>query len=124
MAKMQSMAYTKTEQKEKKNGPIAVGSSADGPKYPYGLRLCLDSDTLEKLGLDSLPPVGKRQMLTALVEVCSTSQREEADGDKHKSLDLQIVKMGLGPVSEKSLDRNDPDYISKLQEEESAEGED
>lgn len=113
-----SMAYTKAEIK-KKNSPknsLMACSPGDGPKYPYGLKVCIENDTLEKLGIENLPKVGKRMTLTALVEVCSVSAREEQDGDEHKNLDLQIVKMSLAPATDSAPDKDDPDYISKMQD--------
>lgn len=113
---MVSMAYTKAEQKKRDKGMAVPQSFGDGPKYPYGLKLCLDEAILDKLDLDSLPKVGTRMVLSALVEVCSTSQRQESDGDKVRNLDLQIVKMGLGSNKEGAPDKDDPDYIAKMQE--------
>lgn len=118
--KMTSMAYTPAEQKKReKANKLACGPEGSaGPRYPWGLTLRLEDDAVEKLGLEDLPKVGKKMMLTALVEVCETSQREEKKGEKKQCLSLQIVKMGLGPNKPEGEDpdRNDPDYISKMQE--------
>lgn len=69
-------------------------SDSDLPKYPYGLSLCLDDETLKKLGITELPPVGTVMQLTALVEVCSISNYENQEGSD-KSLNLQITDMEL-----------------------------
>lgn len=66
----------------------------DLPKYPYGLSLCLDDETLKKLGITDLPPVGTVMQLTALVEVCSISNYENQSGSD-KSLNLQVTDMEL-----------------------------
>lgn len=127
--KLTSMAYTKAEEKKRNEGMKIGGESPSGPRYPYGLKLCLEDEVVDKLGLDELPKVGKKMRLTAVVEVCGTSQREEVKGKKRQTLDLQIVKMGLGPntAEGEAPDRNDPDYIAKMQDrydEDEDEGED
>lgn len=40
---------------------VAVAPSKDnGPRYPWGLSLTLDEETIARLGLKSLPKVGTR----------------------------------------------------------------
>lgn len=69
--------------------------NADKPEYPYGLRLCLDNDTLKKLGITKVSAVGSKMKLNALVEVCSTSAYETKENGMMQTMDLQIVEMGL-----------------------------
>lgn len=78
--------------------------SDDQPAYPYGLSIQLDDETLAKLGITDLPPVGTVMQLTALVEVCSVSQYENQDGAEN-SMSLQITDMELanGNAEPKSL---------------------
>lgn len=66
----------------------------DLPRYPYGLTVCLDDETLEKLGITQLPAVGTVMQLTALAEVCSVSQYENQTGSDN-NLSLQITDMEL-----------------------------
>jgi len=56
----------------------------------YGLRLCLNEDVLEKLGLDMPLPVGATVQITANAVVVAG----RADGDM-KSMELQVVELGL-----------------------------
>lgn len=70
-------------------------SPGDAPAYPYGLRLCLDTETLEKLGITDLPRVGTVITLQARAEVVSTGVNQEQDGDKRMHCDLQITDMAL-----------------------------
>lgn len=96
MAALKSMAYTKAEQKER-NSPskdCAVGMYS-GDKYPYGLRLDLNSQALAKLDLENLPKVGTKMTLTAEVEVVATRSSDRANGEPEQSMELQIVKLGL-----------------------------
>jgi len=64
-------------------------------EYPYGLRICLTHEVLEKLGITDLPEVGSKMKLQAEVEVISTSEYETKDSGKKKSMDLQICMMDL-----------------------------
>ena len=64
--------------------------------YPYGLRIDLHNESLDKLGIDKLPDSGKTLKLVAEVKVESTSERQERNGDKNRSVGLQITKMKLG----------------------------
>lgn len=82
-----------SEKESKEYSPETV--MAESPKYPYGLRLSLDEESLAKLGLVELPQVGASMMITAKVEVCSISQYESKEGGADKRMELQITDMGL-----------------------------
>lgn len=64
----------------------------EGPELVsnYGLRLCLNEDVLEKLGLEMPLPIGATVQITANAVVVAG----RADGDM-KSMELQIVEMGM-----------------------------
>lgn len=64
----------------------------EGPELAsnYGLRLCLNEDVLEKLGLEMPLPIGATVQITANAVVVAG----RADGDM-KSMELQIVEMGM-----------------------------
>lgn len=66
----------------------------DGPEYPYGLRICLGTDELKKLGIEKLPELGKEIAISAKGTVCAVSENENLYG-KNQSLDLQITDMEL-----------------------------
>lgn len=90
---MVDMKLTPTEQKE-----YSDYAAIEKPQYPYGLRLSLNDEVIEKLGIAALPQVCQKMTLTATVEVCCVSQYDSADSDgPTKSMDLQIVAMELGP---------------------------
>lgn len=75
----------------------------DAPEYPYGLRICLDNDSLTKLGITELPAIDAEFKVTALACVVSVSQHESQGSDKpHRSVDLQIEMMELAPAKEES----------------------
>lgn len=71
-----------------------LAEANEAPEYPYGLSICLDDEVLAKLGITEMPAIGSTFMLTARVEVCSTSQYQNQDG-ADKSMSLQITDMEL-----------------------------
>lgn len=79
-------------------------------EYPFGLRICLNEDSLSLLGVKDLPNVGEKMKLMAMVEVCSVSQFKTDDGAK-RNVDLQIVEMDLSGKS-----KVDPDKMYAKQE--------
>lgn len=82
---------------EEQMKPKAI-TEPEGPQYPYGLRVRLDNDTIEKLGLKKLPKVGDVRSLGARVKVASVSENEYDGPDgkrKHRDVELQITDMGL-----------------------------
>lgn len=90
--KLVSMKMTKAEIKER-NAPMA--DAPDSPRYPYGLTIRLDNDSLDKLGEDTLPAVGESVMVLAKATVSSMSSNESADGGAYRSLELQITDLCL-----------------------------
>lgn len=92
---LKSMELT-DEQKSDMVHPIAV---SEKPNYPYGLRLSLDQDTLEKLGLDPAEAVGNiggYVMIHAMacIKYATVSAEEsEKDGEPRARIELQIEEM-------------------------------
>lgn len=86
----------KQSQKETKDHavPMEVGKS----KYPYGLKLHLEDETPDKLGLKSLPKVGAVMEVSARAVVESVSQEERVKGKTQKRICLQITDMALDPI--------------------------
>lgn len=85
-----SMKRSPAEAKE------AATPADTAPEYPYGLRLRLEDEELQKLGLTTLPDVGTSLVLTARVEVCGTSAYDSESG-KHRSVELQLTDLALAP---------------------------
>jgi hypothetical protein len=65
------------------------------PEYPWGTRVSLENDSLEKMKITDLPEVGKEMMMMAKVKVVETSSRENEEGKKRRSVDLQITDMAF-----------------------------
>lgn len=80
----------------------AEPSKVDQPVYPYGLRVQLDEDTIDKLGIRTLPEVGEPLILVARVNVISVSENQHVEGKdgkphRHRNVELQITDLALGP---------------------------
>lgn len=69
-------------------------------KYPFGLRIYLDDESLDKLGVENLPELGAEFTIQAKVRVVSKNESRDAndeDGDNdYQSMDLQITALALG----------------------------
>lgn len=65
--------------------------------YPYGLRLNLTQEELEKLGYTSLPPAGTEVHLEAVgCVVRSSSEDPDCDGDvDYLCVEVQITQLGV-----------------------------
>lgn len=81
------------KEKESDCGPCMSESS----EYPYGLRLHLDDDSIEKLGLETLPEVSTKMKITAIVDVCGVSVDKNKD-EEYKRMDIQITDMEIVPI--------------------------
>jgi hypothetical protein len=83
------MKMTKAEKKEN-----SLAKPYEAPNYPYGLRLRLESDQLEKLGLESLPKVGAKMVIEATGVVTSVSQNESKDYNS-RCVEIQIESLAV-----------------------------
>lgn len=89
---MVNMKMSREEAKE-----YTLGAEVDdSPKYPYGLRLDLNDDSLEKLGITALPKVGTEMTITAKVVVTSVSAYDSQGGEPEQNVCLQITDMEIG----------------------------
>lgn len=101
--KMISMANTPDEVKKDLADmamPTMQGVKASAPKYPWGLSISLEDETLAKLGLDGeLPAVGEIIHFEAIARVTSAAEneRETTDGstEQCRRIELQITDMGV-----------------------------
>jgi len=91
MSKLVDMKCEEQKVEEKSCEPCMV----EKPKYPYGLELRLEEESLKKLGIKELPPIGKYVMITARAEVVATSAYESKQGGENRCLSLQIQELGV-----------------------------
>jgi len=108
MPKLVSMKSTRAEQEARYAG--MTEPSKDAPVYPYGLRVNLDNETMEKLKLRELPEVGKSILVLARADVISVSSNESSEGGKRESVELQITDLALEKDSGEGSDTADKLY--------------
>lgn len=110
--KMTDMARTPAEVKKDiaKSMPMGPASpeGATAPVYPYGLCLCLDEESLAKLGLTDLPEVGTTIHFGALgmVTSASTNMQETADGEKKpcRRVEIQVTNLAVESEDDEARD--------------------
>lgn len=66
-------------------------------EYGYGLRINLECDQVEALGITKLPEPGTAMMIRARVVVVRTTTENDGEGPEHY-MTLQITDMELGAV--------------------------
>lgn len=101
--KLVDLKLTKAEAKAE------IGSSAPskGPRYPWGLSLRLDNDTLGKLKLDALK-VGTKVTIEAIATVTEYGEHQRQDGEERHNLELQITELAIGePKRERQARKSD-----------------
>lgn len=107
----------KISKKEAKEASKLSTPYEDQERYPYGLRLDLNNDTLEKLGITKLPAVGTVLMFEAKAKVVGSRQSATESSD-NRSIELQITHLDLemddDEVSEGELTRNEAGAMSKV----------
>lgn len=99
---MINMKIEEMDEEDKMEAASPESDPSDAPKYPYGLRICLDDDSLMKLKIQELPKVGSSMMMLAKVEVCSARSYATMVGGTDNSIELQITDMELRPEGKKS----------------------
>lgn len=89
---MKDLKISEMEKKDRGESSIL----ADTPDYPYGLKINLDADVVDKMEMGDVPKVGDVFTMLARVEVVDVSKsgKSEGDVDKH-SIGLQITDMAL-----------------------------
>lgn len=78
----------------------------DGPRFPHGLTIHLDDDSMKKLGFDSLPDVGEQFIVAGVGPVQNANESKRQKG-VDRSMSIQLQKIEIGPV-----DGDDEDSLS------------
>ncbi len=91
---MKSMAISAEEKKEM----VAQSVVSSTPKYPYGLKLHIDEETYEKLGIQGTPAVGQKIMILAQAEICDVHMNKYEGDVGELSMSVQITDMDVKPV--------------------------
>lgn len=72
-----------------------TGATPDRPRFPWGLTINLDDETLDKLKISELPKVGSTEDLRAVVKVTRISE-DDSESGKRRSVGLQITDLAFG----------------------------
>jgi hypothetical protein len=92
MSEYISLALTPEEMAEKQEA-MSTPLAAELPKYPYGLRISLRKETLNKLDLDVADwKVGMVFPVDVMLEVVGINMNETQE-DTHVCVEMQIVAM-------------------------------
>lgn len=108
--KMTDLTLTPEEAKEMVAAERTPCGEGEPPKYPYGTAMYFPDDLLKKLGINELPAVGAKMLLTAEVFVSGVSQREN-QSENSKSVDLQMTAVSLEPKVEAAATRMYPNSL-------------
>jgi hypothetical protein len=96
MSKLTNMKVDRAARDAAMKGPATI--SDEGPLYPWGLGIQLENESIELLGMKTLPEAGETMLLVAKVKVTGTTS-EDVDGEggkrKRQSVRLQITDMAL-----------------------------
>lgn len=95
MASLINMEMSKREAKEQTE-PM----TSDAPKYPWGLCVVINSEALEKLGIDALPAVDTEVTIVAKAQVSRISDSQTQGGESNRSMDLQITDMQIAGLTD------------------------
>lgn len=95
-----SMQMSAEEAKEE------AGIEPSRPRYPYGLCIDLNDETLAKLGITELPAVGAQITVLARATVTRVSAYQDQGNEQERCVGLQITDMELeqaGPSAAEKL---------------------
>lgn len=85
----------KREKKSKSEMNKATVCSMEEPQFPYGLRIRLEKEDLEKLGIKNIPQVGTAVPVYAKTVVIAVSESAAQGGEDYCSVELQITDLAL-----------------------------
>ena len=80
--------------KAKRGGDTAATPVAQEREYPWGLTLNLESEALDKLGMDELPEIGAEVKLHAVGRVTRIGEAA-SEGNETRSVEIQIIRLAL-----------------------------
>lgn len=84
----------KRTEKERKDSACTI-MEGESPDYPWGLRITLNDEQIEVLGIKSLPAVGAPVAIEAIGTVQSVSDEAVDNGKSNRRIELQITDLAL-----------------------------
>ena len=96
-----SLVSVKLPKRSKKDDrTLAVPSEA--PRYPYGLEISLDNETLKRLGM-KLPRVGESMKVRAVGSVTAVRESERRK-KKERNVQIQLEKLEVVPSKKQTAE--------------------
>ena len=83
--------------KRSKNTDHEVATDTDELRFPFGLQIDLDDESLRKLNISNLPEAGAQFIVVGVGPVTQVRQTDGKRG-KDRSLTIQLQKLEVGPV--------------------------
>lgn len=114
--KLVDMKMTKKEAKEEMGAPTsAVKAAEQGPRYPYGLEIRLDTDSLKKLGIDlDSYPLGAECTIEAKAIVTDKGEHQRLNGKERLNLELQVTELAIGEDKKAKKDKKAGERLNEL----------
>lgn len=101
-----SMKLPKRKKNENSNIPIDISD-----RWPYGLRINLETEQLKTLPELLKKKVGDKCIVYAEATIISTRELERRNGEKKQNVELQIEKINIKPKVNKAVkDMNPKEY--------------
>ena len=94
---LHGLVSMKRTKKDKTNTDHAIDES----KFPYGLSISLDDESLSKLGIKTLPPVGEAMIVVGIGKVESVSERSDQRRSS-RNVTIQLEELEVGAVEDGS----------------------
>lgn len=92
---MVDMKLPKEKSKDPGRGVAVPSGQLEEPRYPWGLRMTLENEQLQKLpALDELT-AGDEVTLCVRCRVKSVRSSEQDKGDESRSMELEVRKIGV-----------------------------
>ena len=88
-----SMKRTKADKKRNR----AENSIDDNESFPFGLAISLDDESLTKLGIKELPPVGEAYIVVGVGKVESVRQSSDTRRES-RNMNIQLEKLEVRPL--------------------------
>lgn len=87
-------------QEQKKD--FSTPSVMEAPRYPYGLRITLSHEELQKLGFQKAPEIDTQYMIAGAAKVVEV--RSDGEDEAGYTLELQIIDLEVKTAKTKGED--------------------
>lgn len=91
------MPLTDMKMSKKKAKERFEVDSDDNDRFPHGLSIHLDNDSLKKLGFDSVPDIGEEFIVVGVGPIVHASEHKRQNGTD-RDVTIQLQKIEVGPV--------------------------